>query len=108
MEPFRGGGAASHVGGNVGEWRATTADLAITTKKLVIFRRREFSTPPPPSSDSNGGEDDHSFSFSTHATEWAWNYGRAERAAAAAAFITLMSGRYLSSHRPNESSAAPP
>ena len=23
----------------------TTADLAITTKKLVIFRRREFSTP---------------------------------------------------------------
>ena len=25
----------------------TTADLAITTKKLVIFRRREFSTPPP-------------------------------------------------------------
>ena len=40
MEPFRGGGAASHVGGNVGEWRATTADLAITTKKLVIFRRR--------------------------------------------------------------------
>ena len=51
----------------------TTADLAITTKKLVIFRRREFSTPP---STEEGGGDDHSFSFSTHATEWAWDYGR--------------------------------
>ena len=25
----------------------------------------------------DGGGDDHSFSFSTHATEWAWDYGRA-------------------------------
>ena len=23
----------------------------------------------------DGGGDDHSFSFSTHATEWAWDYG---------------------------------
>ena len=79
----------------------TAADLAITTKKLVIFRRREFSTPP---STEEGGGDDHSFSFSTHATEWAWDYGAdGERRAA---FITLMSGRYLSSQRPKVAPSA--
>ena len=52
-----------------------------------------------------GGEDDHSFSFSTHATEWAWDYGRRAGGERRAAFITLMSGRYLSSQRPK---VAPP
>ena len=52
----------------------------------------------------DGGGDDHSFSFSTHATEWAWDYGAdGERRAA---FITLMSGRYLSSQRPKVAPSA--
>ena len=52
----------------------------------------------------DGGRDDHSFSFSTHATEWAWDYGAdGERRVA---FITLMSGRYLSSQRPKVAPSA--
>ena len=105
----RGGGGGGG-GGMPRRWQCwrrvagrTTADLAITTKKLVIFRRREFSTPPP----SLWTEAETIILFRSPRMPPSGHgiTGRTE-SGGRAAFITLMSGRYLSSQRPKVAPSA--
>ena len=77
MELFREGeeeeDAVSHVGGNVGVL-ASNRRFGNYCEEVSHFPAKRIFYATASTADSG---DDHSFSFSTHATEWAWNYGRA-------------------------------